>query len=57
MAFQTASNVHNLVGNFMAAGVWSLPFWLAYAALAAIGHITGGGDGEQTPAATESKRL
>ena len=57
MAFQTASNVHNLVGNFMAGGVWSVPFWLAYAALAAIGHIAGGRSGEQEPAATASKSL
>lgn len=54
MAVQTAANVHNLVGNFMAGGSWSVPFWLAFAALAAIGHITARADGgEQAPAATE----
>jgi len=57
MAFQTASNVHNLVGNFMAGGSWSVPFWLAYAALAAIGHITRESDGEREPAVTTSHDL
>ena len=58
MAVQTACNVHNLVGNFMAGGTWTVPFWLAYAALAAIGYIAGRSEGgEPEPAAAEAWRL
>ncbi|MBT5713525.1 O-antigen ligase family protein, partial [Candidatus Poribacteria bacterium] len=55
MAVQTSANVHNLVGNFMAGGTWTVPFWLAYAALPAIGYLAERQDGDEPePAAARS---
>ena len=52
MAVQTAANVHNLVGNFMAGGTWTVPFWLAYAALPAVGYLAARENGDEpAPAA------